>query len=114
LLKVIWLLRRMKHSLLTFQTVSKSPRQSGLYLTKSIKWTNLHKSSYSLEIGDSKRHPTFHVSDIKRYVDPHLELFPNQQHRQPPISESEKDLSLEIEHIVGHRLDQEAGNGRVE
>jgi transposase InsO family protein len=60
------------------------------------------KSNYTLEIGDSNRHPTFHVSDIKRYADPHLELFPNRQRRQPRISESEQDLNLEIERIVGH------------
>ena len=60
------------------------------------------KSNYTLEIGDSNRHPTFHVSDIKTYVDPHLELFPNRQRRQPRISESEQDQNLEIERIVGH------------
>jgi hypothetical protein len=37
------------------------------------------KSNYTIQIPNSKRHPTFHVSYVKHYTDPHLELFPNRQ-----------------------------------
>ena len=60
------------------------------------------KSNYTLDIPDSKRHPIFHISVIRRYVEPQLELFPNRQRRQPRISPSEQDLNLEIEKIIGH------------
>ena len=60
------------------------------------------KSSYTLDIPDSKRHNTFHISNVKKYVDPHLELFPNRQRRQPRISESEVDQNLEVQKIIGH------------
>ena len=60
------------------------------------------KSNYTLDIPDSKRHNTFHISNVKKYVDPHLELFPNRQRRQPRISESEVDQNLEVQKIIGH------------
>jgi len=60
------------------------------------------KSNYTLEVKDSKRHPTFHVSNVKKYLNPHLELFPNRQRRQPRISPAEQDLNIEIEKIIGH------------
>ena len=60
------------------------------------------KSNYTLDIKDSKRHPTFHVSNVKRYVDPHLEMFPNRQRRQPRVVLAEQDLNIEIEKIIGH------------
>jgi len=59
-------------------------------------------SNYTLNIKDSKRHPNFHVSNIKKYIDPHLELFPNRQRRQPRIALAEQDLNLEVERIIGH------------
>ena len=60
------------------------------------------KLNYTLDIPDSKRHNTFHISNVKKYVDPHLELFPNRQRRQPRISESEVDQNLEVQKIIGH------------
>jgi hypothetical protein len=48
-----------------------------------VKKVGRSKSNYTLDIQDSKRHPTFHVSAIKRYIDPSLELFPNDQRRKP-------------------------------
>ena len=64
--------------------------------------TDRSKSNYTLDIKDSKRHPTFHVSNIKKYVDPHLELFPNRQRQQPQIALVEQDLNIEIEKIIDH------------
>jgi RNase H-like domain found in reverse transcriptase/Integrase zinc binding domain/Retrotransposon gag protein/Retroviral aspartyl protease/Reverse transcriptase (RNA-dependent DNA polymerase)/Chromo (CHRromatin Organisation MOdifier) domain/Zinc knuckle len=61
------------------------------------------KSNYTLEISGSRRHNTFHVNAIKRYFDPHLELFPNRQRRRPRIAPEDRDLNLEIEKIIGHR-----------
>jgi hypothetical protein len=57
----------------------------------ALKWVGPYKvikvnGSKTIDIQDSKRHPTFHVSTVKRYIDPHLELFPNRQRRQPRIS----------------------------
>jgi Integrase zinc binding domain/Chromo (CHRromatin Organisation MOdifier) domain len=76
----------------------------------AIKWVGPYKvtdvdkntSNYTLDIQDSKRHPKFHVSNIKLYRDPHLELFPNRQRRRPRIALTEQDLNLEIEKIIGH------------
>ena len=76
----------------------------------ALKWvrpykaTNVDKSTstYTLDISDSRRHPTFHVSDIKKYVDSHLELFPNRQQRKPRVVLEEEDLNAEIEKIIGH------------
>jgi len=76
----------------------------------AIKWVGPYKvtkvdkdtSNYTLDIQDSKRHSTFYIANIKKYVDPHLELFPNRQRRRPRISPSEQDLNLEIEKIIGH------------
>jgi hypothetical protein len=59
-------------------------------------------SSYTLDISDSHRHPTFHITKIKKYVDGHLELFPNRQRRKPRIVLPEDDINLEIERIIGH------------
>ena len=59
-------------------------------------------SNYTLDIPDSRRHATFHISNIQRYVDPRLELFPNRQRRQPRISESKVDQNLEVQKIIGH------------
>jgi hypothetical protein len=55
-----------------------------------------------LDIPNSKRFNKFHIDSIKKYVDPHLELFPNRQRRQPRIVQAEEDLNLEIEKIIGH------------
>src|SRR5437667_12426664 len=33
------------------------------------------KSNYTLDIPDSRRHNTFHVSYLHNYLDPHLELY---------------------------------------
>ena len=57
----------------------------------AIKWVGPYKvmnidkdtSNYTLDIQDSKCHSTFHINYIKRYMDPHLELFPNHQRHQP-------------------------------
>ena len=51
----------------------------------AIKWVGPYKvtkvdrdtSNYTLDIKDSKRHSTLHIRDIQKYIDPHLELFPN-------------------------------------
>ena len=59
-------------------------------------------SNYTLDIQDSKRHPTFHISNIKKYIDLHLELFSNHQRRQSRISSAKQDLNLEIEKIISH------------
>ncbi len=59
-------------------------------------------STYTLEIGDSKRHNTFHIDTLKHYVDPHLDCFPNRERRRPRISPAEQDLNLEVEKIIGH------------
>jgi hypothetical protein len=61
------------------------------------------KSNYTIQIPNSKRHPTFHVSYVKHYTDPHLELFPNRQRRQPRIVTSEVDLNIEVEKLIGHQ-----------
>ena len=76
----------------------------------AIKWVGPYrvtkadrsKSNYTLDIRDSKWHPTFHVSNVKKYVDPHLEMFPNRQRRQPRVVLAEQDLNIEIERIIGH------------
>ena len=76
----------------------------------AIKWVGPYKvtkvdrdtSNYTLDIKDSKHHSTFHIRDIQKYIDPHLELFPNRQRCQPRISPAEKDLNLEVEKIIGH------------
>jgi hypothetical protein len=60
-------------------------------------------SNYKIEIPGSKRHPTFHVSYVKSYTDPHLDLFPNRQRRRPRIVNSEVDLNIEVERIIGHQ-----------
>ena len=59
------------------------------------------KSNYTLDIPDSRRHNTFYVSYLQKYQDPHLELFPNRQRRQPRISPVEQDLNIEIEKLIG-------------
>jgi Chromo (CHRromatin Organisation MOdifier) domain len=64
--------------------------------------TNPKKSTYTLDIPNSKRFNTFHIENIKKYVDPHLDLFPNRQRRQPRIVQAEQDLNLEIEKVIGH------------
>src|ERR1700689_5976223 len=61
------------------------------------------KSNYTVEIPNSKRHPTFHVSYVKHYTDPQLDLFPNRQRRRPRIVNSEVDLNVEVEKIMGHQ-----------
>lgn len=61
------------------------------------------KSNYTVEIPNSKRHPTFHVSYVKPYTDPQLELFPNRQRRRPRIVTSEYDLNVEVEKLIGHQ-----------
>src|SRR5271169_1735692 len=60
------------------------------------------KSNYTLDVKDSKRHPTFHVSNVKKYMDLHLEMFPNRQRRQPRVVLAEQDLNIEIEKIIDH------------
>ena len=60
------------------------------------------KSNYTLDIPDSRRHNTFYVDYLQKYQDPHLELFPNRQRRQPRISPAEQDLNIEIEKLIGH------------
>ena len=55
--------------------------------TLAIRWVGSYKvmkvdkdtSNYTLDIQDSKHHSTFHITNIRRCVDPHLELFPNRQ-----------------------------------
>jgi Chromo (CHRromatin Organisation MOdifier) domain len=77
----------------------------------ATKWVGPYKilkvdkstSNYTIEIPNSKRHPTFHVNYVKRYTDPQLDLFPNRQRRQPRIVTSEKDLNVEVKKIVGHQ-----------
>ena len=59
-------------------------------------------SNYTLDIPNSKRFNTFHIDSIKKYTDPHLELFPNRQRRQPRVVQAEEDLNLEIEKVIGH------------
>lgn len=39
------------------------------------------KSNYILNIKDFKRYSIFHISNIKKYMNLHLELFPNRQRR---------------------------------
>ena len=58
-------------------------------------------SNYTLDIPNSKRFNTFHIDSIKKYTDPHLELFPNRQCRQPCVVQAEEDLNLEIEKVIG-------------
>jgi len=60
-------------------------------------------SNYKIEIPGSKRHPTFHVSYVKSYTDPQLDLFPNRQRRRPRIVNSEVDLNIEVQRIIGHQ-----------
>ena len=60
----------------------------------ALKWVGPYKvtqadpstSSYTLDIPGSKRHNTFHVSLVKPYIEPQLDMFPNRQRRQPRIS----------------------------
>ena len=59
-------------------------------------------SNYTLDIPNSKRFNTFHISNVKKYTDPHLELFPNRQRRQPRVVQAEEDLNFEIERNIGH------------
>jgi hypothetical protein len=59
-------------------------------------------SNYTLDIPGSKRHSTFHISALKLYVEPHLDMFPNWQRRRPCIAQAEQDLNLEVEKIIGH------------
>ena len=77
----------------------------------ATKWVGPYKvlkvdkdsSNYKIEIPGSKRHPTFHVSYVKSYTDPHLDLFPNRQRRRPRIVNSEVDLNIEVQRIIGHQ-----------
>jgi hypothetical protein len=77
----------------------------------ATKWVGPYKvlkvdkdtSNYKIEIPGSKRHPTFHVSYVKSYTDPHLDLFPNRQRRRPRIVNSEVDLNIEVQKIIGHQ-----------
>ena len=64
--------------------------------------TDLKTSTYTLDIPGSKRHNTFHVSTVKPYIEPQLDIFPNRQRRQPRIAQAEQDLNLEVEKIIGH------------
>jgi hypothetical protein len=66
-------------------------------------------SNYTLDIPNSKRFNKFHIDSIKKYVDPHLELFPNRNRRQPRIVQAEEDLNLEIEKIIGHERRRNGG-----
>ena len=76
----------------------------------ALKWVGPYKvtktdpltSNYTLDITGSKRHNTFHVSALKPYVEPQLDIFPNRQRRQPRIAQAEQDLNLEVEKIIGH------------
>jgi len=76
----------------------------------AVKWVGPYKvtkvdkskSNYTLDVKNSKRHPTFHVFNVKKYMDPHLEIFPNRQRRQPRVVLAEQDLNIEIEKIIGH------------
>lgn len=58
------------------------------------------KSTYILDIFNSKMHKRFNIDSIKKYIDPHLELFLNRQCRQPRVVQAEKDLNLEIEKVI--------------
>src|SRR5271154_3257580 len=77
----------------------------------ATKWVGPYKvlkvdkdtSNYKIEIPGSKRHPTFHVSYVKSYTDPQLDLFPNRQRRRPRIVNSEVDLNIEVQRIIGHQ-----------
>ena len=48
------------------------------------------------------------MNSITKYVDPHLELFPNRQRRQPRVVQAE-DLNLEIEKVIGHERRRNSG-----
>jgi RNase H-like domain found in reverse transcriptase/Integrase zinc binding domain/Chromo (CHRromatin Organisation MOdifier) domain len=61
------------------------------------------KSNYTVEIPNSKRHPTFHVTYVKPYTNPQLDLFPNRQRRRPRIVTSEFDLNVEVDKLIGHQ-----------
>ena len=76
-----------------------SPPWVGPYKVTAV---DKSKSIYTLDISDSRRYPTFHITNIKKYVDDHLELFPNRQRRKPRIVLPEDDISLEVERIIGH------------
>ena len=71
----------------------------GPYKVMKVDRTTLN---YTLDIPNLKRFNTFHISNVKKYTDPHLELFPNHQRRQPRVVQAEEDLNLEIERIIGH------------
>jgi Chromo (CHRromatin Organisation MOdifier) domain len=59
-------------------------------------------SNYTLDIPDSKRFNTFHITNIKRYVKPHLDVFPDHQRRMARVVQAEEDLNLEVEKVIGH------------
>jgi transposase InsO family protein len=77
----------------------------------ATKWVGPYKvlkvdketSNYTIKIPNSKRHPTFHVGVVKKYIDPQLDLFPNRQRRQPRIVTSEVDLNVEVSKLIGHQ-----------
>ena len=81
----------------------KGRRKLALQWTGPYKVTNVQKesSNYTVDIPNSRRHPTFYVSDIKKYVDSDLELFPNRERRQPQIV-VEEDPNVEIDKIIAH------------
>ena len=81
----------------------KGRRKLALQWTGPYKVTNVQKesSNYTVDILNSRRHPTFYVSDIKKYVDSDLELFPNHERRQPRIV-VEEDPNVEIDKIIAH------------
>ena len=64
---------------------------------------NKDTSNYKIKIPGSRQHPTFHVSYIKSYTDPQLDLSPNRQRRRPRIVNSEVDLNIEVQRIIGHQ-----------
>ena len=87
--------------------LSHLPKGRQKLVTKSVgpyKVTKVDRttSNYALDIPNSKWFNKFHIDNIKEYVDPHLELFPNRQRRQPRIIQAEEDLNLEVEKIIGH------------
>lgn len=61
------------------------------------------KSNDTVEIPNSKRHPTFYVSYVKPYTDPQLDLFLNRQRRRPRIVTSGFDLNVEVEKLISHQ-----------
>ena len=59
-------------------------------------------SMYTVGIPNSRRHPTFNVTDIKKYVENDGELFPNRQQRKPRIILDKDDPNDEVEKLIGH------------